>query len=169
MQLLYVMHLLFMSMMLQCMVARLFYQGADMQLLLLLLLLLFFMLVQPGGHQNETVHAILGAAAAAQGLPSNSNDALKSAIQWASRADEGLGAVQWQLLSYETKADGTPDHSHALYRIQVQLRAQRSENVLRMIFILRVVSCNVWYSCCSTAAVLYHFGISVYIWLCTVD
>jgi hypothetical protein len=87
------------------------------------------------------VHDIIGAAAAAQGPPSNSDnmnvslyDALKSVIQWTSRVVEGLGKVQWQQLGYETKADGTPDYSHPLYKIEVRERTSflhardRSEN-----------------------------------------
>eukprot|EP00903_Cladosiphon_okamuranus_P007178 g6970.t1 len=42
-------------------------------------------------------------------------EALKSVIEWTGQVVNGLQAVQWQLLGYESKADGQPDHERPLY------------------------------------------------------
>lgn len=42
-------------------------------------------------------------------------EALKSVIEWTGQVVNGLQTIQWQLLGYETKADGQPDHERPLY------------------------------------------------------
>ncbi|CAN0158979.1 unnamed protein product, partial [Ectocarpus sp. 8 AP-2014] len=42
-------------------------------------------------------------------------EALKSVIEWTGQVVNGLQAVQWQLLGYESKPDGQPDHERPLY------------------------------------------------------
>ncbi|CAM9764029.1 unnamed protein product, partial [Discosporangium mesarthrocarpum] len=42
-------------------------------------------------------------------------EALKSVIEWTGQVVKGLQSVQWQLLGYELKADGNPDHDRPLY------------------------------------------------------
>ncbi|CAM9113936.1 unnamed protein product, partial [Ascophyllum nodosum] len=42
-------------------------------------------------------------------------EALKSVIEWTGQVVNGLQAIQWQLLGYESKSDGQPDHDRPLY------------------------------------------------------
>ncbi|CAM9293819.1 unnamed protein product [Phaeothamnion confervicola] len=44
-------------------------------------------------------------------------DALKSVIQWTGKVVNGLQEVQWQLLGYERKPDGSTNHERPLYSI----------------------------------------------------
>ena len=48
--------------------------------------------------------------------PGSLNGAMSGIIQWAAAVVNGLHALEWQIIGYESKSDGTPDHSRPLYR-----------------------------------------------------
>ena len=43
--------------------------------------------------------------------------ALSSVVNWTRAVVNGLYQIQWQLIGYETKADGTPDINRPLFNI----------------------------------------------------